>query len=531
MLNLRLKQAQCALSDGQLDEAFRLLHDDAIPRCRAGQKLTLKLAKAFAQRGESHLKAERLQQALSDCNRADELGGNRTEIAALRAAICKAMEDRHNCHIRHNHQLQVARQQMDDGWLSVGAEILTDVEHAEADLLRQETEARRKLADDAAARAAAALNRGQLEEAIAVVRRAGAAAPRMAEQIGQIRAVAAQRITQYLNDGRIDLAEAVLGHVVPLDGQTIELKQLHDAVAICRRAAAAVSTGQAREAAALLNRLALILPQAGWVTAAAEQARKCAEALETLSAGPLGFVKSSYAPQSIEQSAAPVQKTIEPPPPATVKEEHQASCETTIPSRFVLQVDGVGAYLVLRENPTTIGPVSSSRRPAVALMAGSNTPSATIERHDEDYFITADEPIAVGETVLTKKLLASGDKIALSQRCRMKFEVPNAASNTAVLTLSSAKLSRPDISHVILMDRDILIGGGMTHHVRTNDGRDSVVLFVRDGRLYARTTQPVAVDGRPQDARQALPIGVPFKIGTLNMAIISADDGLPHQGH
>jgi hypothetical protein len=67
--------------------------------------------------------------------------------------------------------------------------------------------------------------------------------------------------------------------------------------------------------------------------------------------------------------------------------------------------------------------------------------------------------------------------------------------------------------------------------VRTNDGRDSVVLFVRDGRLYARPTQPVAVDGRPQDARQALPIGVPFKIGTLNMAIISADDGLPHQGH
>ena len=195
---------------------------------------------------------------------------------------------------------------------------------------------------------------------------------------------------------------------------------------MCRRAAAAVSTGQAREAAALLNRLALILPQAGWVTAAAEQARKCAEALETLSAGPLGFVKSSYAPQSIEQSAAPVQKTIEPPPPATVKEEHQASCETTIPPA-VLRVDSVG-------------PTSFCARLTVArsvLPVGPRWPDGRVKHAFCDHR-TATKTISSPPTSrrrrrdgLTKKLLASGDKIALSQR-RMKFEVPNAASNTAV---------------------------------------------------------------------------------------------------
>ena len=535
MFNLRLKQAQCALSDGQLDEAFRLVQDDEIRRHRKGQKLAAKLAKAFARRGESHLEAERLEQALTDCNRADELGGNRAEIAALRAAICKAMEDRQQRHVQRNRQLEAARRRMDDGWLSVGAEILGDVEHVEAEMLLQEAGAKRKLADDAAGKAAAAMKRGELEEAIAIVRRAGAGlnhSPCMGEQIAGIRAAALKRIKEYLNEGRIDLAAGMLGHVVSLDGETVELRQLQDAVTMCRRAAAAVSTGQAREALALLSRLSLVLPQAKWAGAAQDQAKRCAEAFEALSAGPLGFVESRHAAaDAAKQSDGPAANAVEAAPAVTAKGEGEATIETAVPSRFVLQIDGVGAYLVLRESRVTLGPISSSRRPAVALMAGSSLPVATIERQDEDYFIHCEEPIGVGEAVLTKKVLANGDKIALSPRCRMKFEVPNAASNTAVLGLSSARLSRPDINHVILMDRDILIGGGTTHHVRTRDGRDSLTLFVRDERLYGRTRQTLLVDGREQDARQALPVGVPFKIGTLSMVITSANDGLPDQGH
>ncbi|MBE0534695.1 MAG: hypothetical protein IH624_03435 [Phycisphaerae bacterium] len=533
MFNLRLKQAQCALSDGQLDEAFRLVQDDAIGGCRGGQKLTAKLAKAFVRRGESHLAAERFQQALSDCNKADALGGNRAEIAALRAAICKMMEQRQYQHARQNRQIETARRRMDDGWLSVGAEILGDADHADADMLLQEAGAKRILVDDAAAKAAAAMQRGEIEEAIAIVRRAGAGlnhSPCMGAQISEIRSAALKRIRESLNEGRIDLAAGMLSRVVSLDGETVELRQLQDAVTMCRRAAAAVSTGQAREALALLGRLSLVLPEAKWADAAREHARRCAEAFEALSAGPLGFVESGRVCAAVEaDEPKPAAAAAEPESAvqAQAASEGRAAFETAIPSRFLLQVDGVGAYLVLRDNPVTVGPISSSRRPAVALIEGANVPAATIERQDEDYFLTADAPIGVGEMVLTKKLLAHGDKIALSPRCRMKFEIPNAASNTAVLALSSAKLSRQDVNHVILMDRDILIGSGATHHVRTRDGRDALVLFVRDGRLYGRTQQAVIVDGREQDARQALPVGVPFRIGTLSMVITSASDGLP----
>ncbi len=89
MFNLQLKRVQSALSDGQLDEAFRLVRAEGISRCRKGQKLVTKVAKALAKRGKDHLAAERLQHALSDCNKADELGGNRDEIAELRRTICK----------------------------------------------------------------------------------------------------------------------------------------------------------------------------------------------------------------------------------------------------------------------------------------------------------------------------------------------------------------------------------------------------------------------------------------------------------
>ncbi len=532
MFNLRLKQAQCALSDGQLDEAFRLVQDEETRRHRKGQKLTAKLAKALARRGESHLAAERYQQALDDCNRADELGGNRIEVAALRTAICKAMEERQYRHVQRNQQLQAARQRIDDGWLSVGAEMLGNTDHPDAEMLRIQGGAKRQLAADAAVKASGALERGEIEEAVATILRAQPGLEGnsvLAEQARAIRAAAMKRVKDYLNEGRIDLADGMLSHVVSLDGETVELRQLQDAVVICRRAAAAVSTGQAREALTLLSRLSLILPHAKWADSARGNAKQCAEAFEALLAGPLGFVHSRHAGvDAAEPEAAPAAIAIETPE-ARGRSDDERAYNTALPSRFVLQVDGVGAYMVMRQSCVTVGPISSSRRPALTLMAGANLPVVSIERQDEDYFLSADEPIGVGEAVTTRKLLANGDKIALSPRCRMKFEVPNAASNTAVLALSSAKLSRPDINHVILMDRDILIGAGMTHHIRTRDGSDSAALFVREGRLYCRTRQTVMLESRLHDVRLPLPVGVPFRIGMLGMVILNAGSDLPHQ--
>jgi len=525
MLNLQLKQAQCALSDGQLDEAFRLVQTDDIRRHRRGQKLTAKVAKALAKRGREHLAAERLGQALADCNKADDLGGNRAEVGELRHTICKRMEQNQYQHRQRKQRLAQAAEQMDKGWLSVGEDILGGVEHVEADMLAQEASAKRKLVDDAVKKGALALKRDDLEEAIEILRRADLAMnqhPKVAEQIGRIRTAAVKRVKDFLNGGRVDLADSMLKRLSRLDGDTIEVTQLRDAITVCGHAAEHIAGGRPREALQLLTRLKMLLPAAKWLENARAQAQKSAEALESLRTGPLGLVATPATddvsvPMPVADVAAePIQSRQEKD--GIVKME----ASSTIPSKFVLQIDGVGAYYVVRNNSVSIGPISSSARPDVGLMAPPNMPVATIQRQDEDYFIRSADPIGVDDKMVSEKLLADGDKIALSHRCRMKFNLPNAASNTATLLLSSAKMARPDINHVILMDRDILIGPGIGNHIRSNSNSNekSLALFVRDGRMYCRTQDNVIVDGKEFDSRNGLPLDTPIKIGRMSVVLV-----------
>ena len=87
MLIVRIKQAQCALADGRLDEAYEIVKAEDVRRHRRGQKLVGKLARALAKRGQDNLVADRLQQALMDCNKAEKLAGNLQQIVQLRQAI------------------------------------------------------------------------------------------------------------------------------------------------------------------------------------------------------------------------------------------------------------------------------------------------------------------------------------------------------------------------------------------------------------------------------------------------------------
>ena len=67
MLFLRLKQAESAIVDGRLDEAFDIVQSEQIKQHRRGQKLIGRLARAFTKRGQENLDTERIQLALVDC--------------------------------------------------------------------------------------------------------------------------------------------------------------------------------------------------------------------------------------------------------------------------------------------------------------------------------------------------------------------------------------------------------------------------------------------------------------------------------
>ena len=127
MLIVRIKQAQCALADGRLDEAYEIVKAEDVRRHRRGQKLVGKLARALAKRGQDNLVADRLQQALMDCNKAEKLAGNLQQIVQLRQAICDAMENKRQVHQQQSFNLAQAKRHIENGWFSAGERILAEI--------------------------------------------------------------------------------------------------------------------------------------------------------------------------------------------------------------------------------------------------------------------------------------------------------------------------------------------------------------------------------------------------------------------
>ena len=247
------------------------------------------------------------------------------------------------------------------------------------------------------------------------------------------------------------------------------------------------------------------------------------EALEELDAGPLGLSIADAV--GIRNQAMHDENDI----PARDEAMHEAAramnaprndpTTSPLPSAFVMQMDGIGSYLVFRDARLTIGPISSSARPTLGLMAEPDLPVISIERIDADYFVRSERVIEVNGTPVTEKLLADGDVIALSPRCRLRFRLPNAASTTAVLMLSGARLGRPDIRHVLLMGRDILAGPYTNHHIQSEHLDETITFFEQNERLLCRASQPVAIDGRPMQPEKGLMMDKPIRIGNFSMVL------------
>jgi hypothetical protein len=188
-----------------------------------------------------------------------------------------------------------------------------------------------------------------------------------------------------------------------------------------------------------------------------------------------------------------------------------------LPDRFILQVDGAGAFLVVRSAVTKIGPISSTALPDVPLIADATAPAVSIERVEDDYFLRGVSPVAVNDKPVTNTLLGSGDRIGLSPRCRFTFALPHAASTTAVLDLSGARYPRSDVRRVILLDRDLILGPGPASHVRVPGLAAPVVLNLRGGLL--RASAEATVNGKPLGREEGLPVGVPLAAGGASFVI------------
>jgi hypothetical protein len=522
VLILRIKQAQCALADDRLDEAFEIAKADDVKRHRHGQRLIGRLMRAFIRRGRQNLEAGRFQPALADCNKAEKLAGNAADVAGLREAVCRAIAQRQQGHQQDAFRVAQARDNAADGWLSVGEQILADApeDDGQALLLRQELAAARLQAEDAVAKAEQALKHGDIEMAVDLLRAAGVTKNRngqMGQLLRQISRQAGEQARVSFEQGRVDRAQSLLQRLAPLGVEGEEVTELRRAVTQCHQAAECVAAGQPSVALPLLRQVKTMYPSAKWLDKAVAEVRQAAEALEELDAGPLGLSIADAAGsddrgqmtddrgQRIEERHSP-SSVICPP-------------SSELPSEFVMQMDGIGSYLVFRDSRITVGPISSSKHPTLGLMAEPSLPVVSIERMDDDYFLRCEQGVLVNGSERSEKLLTDGDTIALSARCRLRFRLPNPASPTAVLMLSGARLGRPDIRQVILMGRDILAGPYTNNHIQTEHLEETITFFCQNDRLLCRATKPVTVDDRPMQPEKGLTLDKPIRIGKLSMVL------------
>ncbi len=513
MFDFQLKRAQVALADGRLDEAFEMLKDPSLREHRSGQKLLTRLSQAFVRRGQEHLAANRLAPALEDCLRAEKLAGNVPDVVQLRSVICGQIESERAESQQRAEQLARAKEQMQNGWLSTGRKILAQTDDRQAQYLLKNAELLEVEKDSAVARVEQALKNGQVELAWRVYQGSGLRgslhheAAAILDRMGQ---QACEKLQGYLLDGQVYAASSLLNQLNGLSARCDRLRPYHQAVEYSRQAVVQINTGYYEAAVVCLRKIQTLLPKAGWVTKAIDQAQTAAAAQQGLQGGPLGILESIALSGVSQQPAAG--KMARPIPEINEVPCIQRNKDLNMKTRFILQMDGIGAYHVLCDDRVTMGPVSSSTRSDIELVTAPDVRPRQIERIDGDYFF--------GDAGSTgKQLLGDGDRVELSPRCRFKFTLPNPASNTACLIPSSGRFPRADISGVVLMDREILIGPERNNHVQSGQIPEAVTLFLQDGRLRCRSSQPVYADGCAVGAGQALPMDKQIETGDFRFIL------------
>lgn len=529
---LQIKQAEAALAAGRLNEACELLADADLRSHRQGQKLLSVLIERLIARGQEHLTAGRLPQALSDCQQASDLGGNTEGAEDLRSRIAAALAGQNRARRVHSDALSAASRKAEAGRLSMAEQLLADAneDSTRAGEVRREVDTRRQETADAVRRCRAAMERGDQAGAVdelLTARAQRASNDALADLSAEVVAGCVEQARCEFIRGRVDLAETLLAKAALPCGAGPRIAELQRAVVECRSAIAAAEAGHLRQAGEMLRRAQAILPDASWLGEAVDAADRAAQAAETLRSGPLGILTGTD--QAAEASGEPdrgrpIRENLAPEDAAPVlKPVSVVEGRTRIPRRFVIQLDGAGSSLVFPGGRVTVGPISSSRRPDLGLMADPNLPILSIERTDEgDYFLACEHPVEVNDRPVTSKLLADGDKIALSPRCRLRFRLPSPASTTAVLELSTARLPQADIRRVILLDRELVIGPGGAAHVRLDQLPGRAVLQLGSDKLTCRTDCSITRDNRALDPAEGIPLGVPVRIGPVGMVVNKA---------
>lgn len=508
MTFLRIRQAEVALHADRLDEAMDLVQRPDVRAHRRGQELVTKLSKQLLDRAKKWIEMDRPADAALDADKAIRLAGHLPEAVELKAKAAAAMLDSQHRHQRSRQAVARARLALHQGRLNAARDLVHRGEFSTGGLqvIMEDLNDQQDRAATALAKAEAAIARKDYESAIndlLAIQKLDATNPQLTELLDQIHRDLSTQATEAIEAGRLDVANMLEQRLARVAPNALDVEQFRTNLSQLRTAWEAVERGQLRRGEEILRRLHSALPNAKWLRESADRLNDAAIALDSVRTGPMGLLSTARefanAPTVAPPSMQPASLLRSTPPPLPARRSG-----APMSNRLMVQVDGAGSFVIVRDSTISIGPISSSSRVQLGLICEANTPTATIERVEDDYFLRGGSGVAVNETPVTSKLLGAGDRISLSPRCRMMFHMPVPASTTAAIDLTGARYPRADVRRVLLMDRDVVIGPGGASHVRLDSLAESIVILQRDGQLYLKGGTAVTMGDQPIDENTPL---------------------------
>ncbi len=531
MFNLRLRHAETAFAEGRLNEAARLIEQPGVRDHREGQLLLTKIVAAFVERGREHVSSGRLDEAGSDCGEAKKLAGEQVSIAELASEIASARLDVQKKAVRKQQVAAEIGQEVARGELDLGAKLLETFEAGGASVgsvvgrINDQIAVSRERVEAAVTRARREVEADHTRESVVAIlelQKLSPSHPELVELIDQVTSPVVSQLWFEVEASRLDRVEALIDSVRPLVNFDPELTEVCRAMESAREVSSLLDALRFDEAYLQIRKLTPLLGNVAWLSELTDKAKQAAELAVELKTSPLSLLSGSRRPIPNVNSPQPKVDRVALSGPSSVENFAEAG----LPERLVLQIDGVGSALLLRQPKLKLGGPGRARSCDIALAGFPESGTLTVERLAGRYRLSADDvdEFSVNERRCQEKSLTDGDSVQVGKRCRFKFRRPTADVPTAVIELSGTRLSRPDIRSIVLFDETLVVGPGPSSHLVARNIDQPLILFVRNGVFHVRSglpdrSQRFAANGTPQGA-QPLMLDTPVEIGGTRVTIV-----------
>ncbi len=521
LFNSRLKAAEKALSEGRLEEAYRLAIQPDLRDHRRGAAVLSALTEKFVERARSFYRGDRFAEAVMDLDRAEAGGEMKDEIAELRQYV-QTVATEHQRHERSRHErIQEAVKRIEDGSLDAGRHILEKApsdDQAVQDLQRKAAE-RAQDVDKIIEQAQRQLAAGQLAAAVERVRRAkslDAHHPGLTNIETRLCESALTSARGAIEEGKLARAADELVCLGELGAKLPVRRELSDLLALAQQARTHLANHDYAEARRHMMGLAHRLPRAKWISEVLELLQQLDEKYAALCAGPLGDRLNHAASHGLgpartstqPEGCGPLDDTV--PLPARIGGHAGA-----LPEKLLLLVDGGGSFLLLRGASASLGRAASAHPADIPVFSDIAEHHANLQRVDEDYFLFASKEAEVGGRRVQHQLLRDGDRVMLGKKAKFTFRVPSRKSPSAVLELSDTTKMPNDVRRVVLFHQHATLGNGPTAHIHCRHAALPLVLYGRGGELWIRRQSDGHVDTEPKPLR----LGESVEIGGVSLVL------------